>query len=517
MGTYFFIWLFSLIYEVVRTNTLRRLEDSNRHLAEASAALRAEKQQTDDILAGVREGIFLLDGELRLGTSHSRYLETIFQGDQLAGRSLLELLKPLLPAQDYSSAADFFDLLLAGAVNPELLAEINPLSEIRCLFPAPDGQAHSKLLRFAFSRLGAVGAAGAAGAAGTAFSVLGVVVDASQEYELQQQLSVEERKHKQSMENLFRIIHVDPAMMREFIGDTEAELDQANELLKTEGTDREHIMVALGSSFHAIKGNALLLGLEEFAAKVHGYEDTVKELRSRGHSWRDLLSLTVGLGEIRGDLEELNGLITRIESFQALTVSRDGGAASLLQLSLDKFVQKESSRLGVPVSFDFRIAEGAAITEEHRKLVKDVLVQLVRNSFAHGFEHETTRLKLKKNPRCAISVQVDEQAGSLVLRYRDDGNGLDIGRIRAKAASLPLLAGRAAALSDQEVIKLIFMPGFSTARQTSLDAGRGEGMALVRNRVTAAGGRLGVKNKPGQYLEWTVTLPGMAVAEVSSA
>ncbi|MBU0935008.1 MAG: hypothetical protein KKI09_08330 [Spirochaetes bacterium] len=499
IGTYFFIWLFSFIYEVVRKLTLSRLEDSNSRLAKTSDALQAEKKQTDDILSGVQEGIFLLNRDYCLGDVHSAYLSGIFEQEDLPGSSLLDLLRSHLPEQDLTATADFLEMLFGSTVNSELLREINPLSEIRCTYSGEGGLVRGKMLRFTFARINAPD---------SPYPVLGVVSDVTSEYELKQQLTVEERKHKQSMENLFRIIHVDPLMMREFISDTEAELEHANTLMKTEGVPGEEILATLGTSSHAIKGNALLLGLDEFASKVHAYEDSIKEIRTKGHSWRDLLALTVGLGDIRTDLEELNTLISRIEKFQLNTAARASGANSLLQLSLDKFIRKESERLELPVHLQFQSDEDALLSDEYRKLVKDVLVQLVRNSFAHGIEAAERRQAKGKNPEASISIRLENNDDELLIHYRDDGAGLDLAGIRRRAAQLPLLAERAAGLNEAELVRLIFMPGFSTAVNAGMEAGRGEGMALVRSRVQEAGGKLALKNNPGQYLEWTIRLPG---------
>ncbi len=497
IGTYVFIWLFSLIYELVRKNALSRLEQSKARLEATTGELYTEKRQTDNILDGVIEGIFLMDRELCIGTAHSRHLQAIFESGDFTGRSILELLSPLIPERELKAVRDFFQMLVDGSVSDELLADINPLAEIRCSFATGSGVPKEKMLRFGFTRL----------KDSAAYPVLAVVNDVTGEFALKRQLDAEAQKHKRNMENLFRIIHVDPVMMREFIMDSEAELDEVNELMRLENIDRARILDALFMSAHAIKGNALLLGLDEFGSMVHDYETSIKNLRDNGSHWRDMLQLTIGLGDIRSEVEDLKALITKIVSFQTASKISGLADASLLQFAVEKFIGKESSRTGIPAKVIFEGLGRDSIPEEHRKLVKDIVVQFARNSFAHGFETDSERKLLGKPAEGSISLSLEWQDSQYILRYRDDGKGIDTEKIRARAQSIPEFACRAAGLDEKDIIKLIFMPGFSTADKLGTSAGRGVGMALVRTRVGEAGGKIAMRTNPGKYLEWVITLP----------
>ncbi len=497
IGTYFFIWLFSLIYELVRKNTLKRLEQSKARLESTTGELYNEKKQTDNILNGVVEGIFLMDEDLCIGAAHSRYLQTIFETEDFTGRTILELLSSVIPERDIKASTDFFQMLVSGSVNSDLLADINPLAEIRCSFATSNGAPKEKMLRFGFTKL----------KDSAAYPILAVVNDVTEEFALKRQLDAEAQKHKRNMENLFRIIHVDPVMMREFIMDTEAELDEVNELMRVENVNRATILESLFLSAHAIKGNALLLGLDEFGAMVHDYESSIKALREKGSEWRDMLQLTIGLGDIRNEVEDLKALITKIVTFQMASKVSGLADASLLQFTMEKFIGKESSRTGIPAKVVFDGLGRDSIPEEHRKLVKDIVVQFARNSFAHGFESDAERKLSGKPAQGTIKLSLDWKDDHYVLHYRDDGKGIDTDKIRAKAQTLPEFAGRAATLDEKDIVKLIFMPGFSTADTLNSSAGRGVGMALVRTRVAEAGGKIAMRTNPGKYLEWVITLP----------
>lgn len=496
IGTFIFIWLFGIVYENVRSATQRRLTESNADLVLVTGELSAEKKQTDNIMHNVQEGIFVLDRSFRIGNAYSAHLENIFEKKELGGLFLADVLTGMLDDKDLKATRDYFDVFYSDKVNHELLSEINPLAEVRCEYFLPDGSTREKWLRFAFARI--TDAEGGE-------ALLGVVRDASGEVLLRRRLEQETREHRRIMESLFQIIHVDPGMMKEFIADTEEELEAVNALLKEEGVDIKVILVALFQSVHAVKGNALILGLNEFGFRVHDFEDRVKERLDGGCEWRDLLKLTLGLGELRKELEELKQLIGKILAFQVSSKDMGLGDASLLEHSIVRLAAREAERKDRTVSVGMSGFDSFKVPDRHRKLVKDSLVQLVRNSLAHGFEAPTDREKVGKEAAGRISVSIEREGGKYTLRYRDDGRGLDLDKIRQKAACMPEHAGRE--LEPNDLVKLIFQPGFSTTEVADMASGRGVGMSLIKQRVEEAGGRIAIKSSAGKFFELAITLP----------
>ena len=96
----------------------------------------------------------------------------------------------------------------------------------------------------------------------------------------------------------------------------------------------------------------------------------------------------------------------------------------------------------------------------------------------------------------------------ICIRVGDDGRGLDVERIRAKAIERGLVTAEAAArLSPEETFQFIFLPGFSTAAQVTNISGRGVGMDIVKNKVTALKGKIDITSTPGQGASFTIALP----------
>ncbi len=159
---------------------------------------------------------------------------------------------------------------------------------------------------------------------------------------------------------------------------------------------------------------------------------------------------------------------------------------------------------GGGVEIDRSVLERMAAPFEH----------LLRNAIVHGIEPRDQRLAAGKPETGELLVQVSQQGNEVEIRFADDGAGLDLGRIRAKAASLGLLAD-GEDVSDQDVAELVFEPGFSTADTLTELAGRGIGMDVVRSEARALGGRVDVETTPGRGAAFAIHLPlTLAVTQV---
>ncbi|MBS0316618.1 MAG: response regulator, partial [Proteobacteria bacterium] len=131
---------------------------------------------------------------------------------------------------------------------------------------------------------------------------------------------------------------------------------------------------------------------------------------------------------------------------------------------------------------------------------------LLRNAVVHGIEDAVVRSGQGKSPTGTITIALHHAGNDVSVEFRDDGAGLDLDRIRAKARTLGL-ASAEQPLSDAQAIDLVFTPGFSTAAQVSELAGRGIGMDVVRAEVTAVGGRIETSTQPGQGTCFQLVLP----------
>lgn len=131
---------------------------------------------------------------------------------------------------------------------------------------------------------------------------------------------------------------------------------------------------------------------------------------------------------------------------------------------------------------------------------------LLRNSVVHGVESPELRLESGKPAVGNIVVQLQQQSNDVTVEFKDDGAGLNLGRIREKAKAGGYLDASAEP-SDLELADLIFTPGFSTASQVTELAGRGIGLDVVRAEVNALGGRIETSTAPGEGTTFKLVLP----------
>ncbi|WP_454715648.1 chemotaxis protein CheA [Caulobacter segnis] len=172
-----------------------------------------------------------------------------------------------------------------------------------------------------------------------------------------------------------------------------------------------------------------------------------------------------------------------------------------------RLVREIAAGLGKTVSLD---VEGGDV--EVDKAVVDglfePLLHVVRNAVDHGVEAEAIRLAAGKPAQAVVKLAARAVGDQVVVEMTDDGGGVDPARIRARALSRGLIDETAAsALSDADLIDLIFQPGFSTADTVSSVSGRGVGMDAVRSATAKLGGRVEVSSQLGRGSTIRLILP----------
>jgi chemosensory pili system protein ChpA (sensor histidine kinase/response regulator) len=148
-------------------------------------------------------------------------------------------------------------------------------------------------------------------------------------------------------------------------------------------------------------------------------------------------------------------------------------------------------------------------TELDRSVLEKITApfeHLLRNAIAHGIELPADRVKSGKDEIGEISIDAVQRGNEVVLTVADDGGGLNFPRIREKAVEAGLLAPDVE-LPEAQLAQFIFMAGFSTAKEVNQIAGRGVGMDVVKNEITALGGRIEIASTPGRGTIFTITLP----------
>ena len=140
--------------------------------------------------------------------------------------------------------------------------------------------------------------------------------------------------------------------------------------------------------------------------------------------------------------------------------------------------------------------------------IRDPLTHIVRNSIDHGIELPAQRLAAGKLAEGRLFLRALHESGQVIIEVADDGAGIDVERVRTKALERGLITSdQAAHMNDDEVLKLVFLPGFSTAQKITNISGRGVGMDVVKTNIEKIGGTVDISCTRGQGTRLRIKIP----------
>lgn len=209
---------------------------------------------------------------------------------------------------------------------------------------------------------------------------------------------------------------------------------------------------------------------------------------------------------------DTSALGENLDHLRAIVDSLRGSAMSLRMVAIgetfDRFrrvVRDTAKNLGKQVRLEIAGGE-AELDKVVVEKIADPLMHLVRNAMDHGIENPEDRLAAGKPAEGVLRLGAHHASGSIVIEVSDDGRGMDPDRILAKAVERGLVK-EGAALSPDQILNLIFEPGFSTAEKVSDISGRGVGMDVVRRNIEALRGMVAIRSTPGFGSCISITLP----------
>ena len=211
-------------------------------------------------------------------------------------------------------------------------------------------------------------------------------------------------------------------------------------------------------------------------------------------------------------VEKLEILVSGLAELEASTRELQENVMSLRMIPISfafnrfpRLVRDLNSQLGKKVVLELKGTQTELDKTVMEKL-SDPLTHLVRNSMDHGMETSEERIASGKPENGHVELNAFYESGSVVIQVRDDGAGLNVEKIRAKAIKSNLMDENDV-YSDEEIQNFIFRPGFSTAEKLSDVSGRGVGLDVVTQNIKALKGTLDVKSIAGEGSVFTIRLP----------
>ncbi|MEM9621102.1 MAG: Hpt domain-containing protein [Pseudomonadota bacterium] len=172
---------------------------------------------------------------------------------------------------------------------------------------------------------------------------------------------------------------------------------------------------------------------------------------------------------------------------------------------LRRIVRQVSAELGKEVDFHVQNAEGELDRNLLERMVPP-LEHMLRNAVDHGIESAELRRNFGKPVSGRIDLRLSREGGDVVIEISDDGAGVDVESVRAKAVERQLMSADAN-LSDDEVTQFILAAGFTTAKSVTQISGRGVGMDVVHSEVKQLGGSISILSRPGKGTRFVLRVP----------
>lgn len=174
---------------------------------------------------------------------------------------------------------------------------------------------------------------------------------------------------------------------------------------------------------------------------------------------------------------------------------------------LPRLVRDLSQKLGKQVRLETH-GEETELDKSVADEIGDPLVHLVRNAIDHGIEMPTERHERHKPSEGILRIAASQEGNSIVIRIQDDGRGIPLDKVKAKALARRLISeAELSGMEPREVVNLIFLPGFSTAENVTDVSGRGVGMDVVRTNIRKMNGTVEIESEQGKGSLITIKLP----------
>jgi HPt (histidine-containing phosphotransfer) domain-containing protein len=473
--------LLNFIYIVFKF--LRRLNTSDR-IAEAA------RRETEDILNTVTEGLLLVRADGTVGTQFSNSIHSLFMREIKPGENFNDILKTMLSPERAAEAESFLSLLFDPKVKPALLSQLDPLKDV-AIYPTNALTGTQRYLSFQMTQVkeGAV-----------IKELLVTVFDVTQRISLERELAVTQDAAKSDVEDLIKVLEHEPVLLQDFLVNTRARLADLNQAMRDVGRTPvayADLVEEAMRNIHGVKGEGAALSLSAVSRQAHAMENVLVPLRNRKDlTGTDLIPVVFELSKVQEQIDLLYRVFERLGRFSRETGNDSNGVMSAMVGNLRSLSERIADSLGKKVRLTAHVAD-MALPDGVTKVLSEALPQLVRNAVVHGIETPEARLRLGKPEMGELKLEVGQRQGGLIeVILSDDGRGIQVPTVRQRAEQLH---GDMNRYTDSQVLAMIFDPRFSTATEVTEHAGRGVGLALVKQIVQKAGVKLRVMTQPSSY------------------
>lgn len=482
-----------------------------RTLVLLSASLRENKT----ILESTKDGLFIIKPNFQVGSVQSLSLRSLFGTDQAIRGDFFDFLKERVSSSDLAQIKAQVSRQLTGSADGAAGSLNHKLDAIEVTADLERGYVASRHLNFEFARNDLNPAAG----------LLVSVSDATAEVALREKVREVEKVNEERFQLLTRSIVSEAPDVTAFFRAAHNSLKKINAVLRDDAqqhADNTQKAKEILESASQLKLQAGELGISLIEMSAHQLEADAQALIELSPvTAKQLLGLTAPLKRLISEMENLELLtkkyhVHRAESRANLTVVNTTSRASvpdeqILQLG----GRKVATKLGKKVVVNLVEFNCSMIQSEARNAVEQTLGELVENAVVHSIELPEVRRRSGKPTTGSITIRMEEcDAEHIRLYVQDDGAGFDFDALRTSAVGRGLVDPDVCnKLSKNELVRLIFISGFSTTPIPSANDGVGMGLENVKAALSKLGGKISVGSADGITAQFAVVLPKSVLIE----
>lgn len=252
-----------------------------------------------------------------------------------------------------------------------------------------------------------------------------------------------------------------------------------------------------------------MIEFELMESKFNDVEEILIKLRNRDIDGEDFIKVLYEIKEIQFSMMDMSRMLRKIANIYQSSKENEVSTASNITLehSFNKIIEKLNDTTNKEARLRVVNDEEVVIPDHLKITVNDIVIQLIRNSYAHGLEDVTVREGLGKPALSSIKLVLNSNSQELKLTYQDDGAGIDVENVFNKAKSIGIYNDDLRqTLGDEYAYELIFDDGLSTNEKKGL-SGRGQGMSLVKGLIKRYEASYQIKSEQDKGFSISISFP----------
>lgn len=483
--------------KLVKTSIMKEQEKNK--LAMDNKIIETVNRENKKYLDNINEGLLLVNHDYVIKSLYSKFLEDIFETDLIGGTHFVDFIYPDIDAnaEERKELERFLKILFNNTLTDmDMIMDVNPLRDKKIEIIDNAGNIRHKVINASFFKIENHK---------KVEELMVIFEDKTEMYIMQQELEDEKSRRQTELEYIAAIIRTNEHTLKDFLEDLQdAVEDLENNLDNLTNTRTLH---RIFRKMHSVKGTAGTIEFVHIADYAHTVEDYLAQIRDDNVAVdTDMRErITRQLNNIHGEFDMVTRVKEQFLQYRHVNDDEQGTSMQAFLTTLEKMSYELADDLDkdISVTIDNLLDEPVLFNK-----IKNPLIHLMRNSIDHGIEEKYERLASGKNQKAKINLKLFNDNDNYIVELSDDGRGINFGKIKSRAQEMDLLHGKPPEkVSKNELLGILFSPGFSTKNTVSKTSGRGVGLDAVKDAINELHGKISVSTRQNQGTKFTIRIP----------